>query len=239
MGGFGGMNPFPLRFGGGPSPAQRAYAALRSALGGEEANALGPEGGIEDLVRRCKARVMGASAATVEAAFAQALPHTATTHLDLWAGRLGVELEETMVATRAAVVAEWLRKARGDLPSLNTWLATLSPHLSTASTPWLSAKTSVPGVTLTRPDFYMYATERAGSRIPNVSSRYLVRVKWDHVAAGAASPGPELRRKIGDHLNVSLPSWVDWKIHQISGPFYLDGGPDGTSLLDLTPMGAP
>ncbi len=236
MGGFGGMNPFPVRFGSGPSEAQKVYRALRGALGGDDARTMGPAGGIDDLTRRVRARVIGASASAVERAFRQAFAQFATEQLDQWANRLGVPLEATTVATRAAVLREKRRKNRSDLPSLEAWIATLSPYLGIKTTAWLEAKTTVPGLTLKQDSLVTFIAGREGSSWPNYSSRYLIRITWDVASSGLASPGAELRQVIRESLNLSLPSWVNWKIVQLTGPFYLDGGPDGTSRLDLTPM---
>ena len=86
-------NALPLELGGGPTDAERIYTALRRAMGQGGA---GPEGGIEDLWRQCKARAIADAGLGLEAAVLQAFPGEATELLETWEELLGVQPAATV-----------------------------------------------------------------------------------------------------------------------------------------------
>ncbi len=239
MGGYGWHNPWPFQYGGGPTATEKVYRSLQGAMGGVEGRAIGPEGGLEDAWRRAKALTIAASERRTESAAMQAFPVAITDHLDPWTERLGVDPEATDKETRDAIVASVRAQVRADCPAITAALAAFSEHLSLYVTTREESEVGMFGLTLD-PDGEAGALFRgAGTQWPAYSDHFTYRVIWDHVASGLASPPSDLRARLVAYLNETLPSCVDWTIQQAPRTgFFLDGGPDGMSVLDATPLGS-
>ena len=122
-------NALPLELGGGPTDAERIYEALRRAMG---RGGVGPEGGLEDLWRQCKARVIADAGVGLEAAAMQAFPDRATALLETWEEllRLAPAPAATETERRAAAAAALTGKGAADWPSLRDAVERLDPGLA-------------------------------------------------------------------------------------------------------------
>lgn len=220
----GGWNPLPAQVGGADSPARAIYSTLRSAVG----SGAGPswtDGGIEDWWRWCKALGLWIGIASVEGAALELLPRSMTFSLERWEQALGLtgdapievrrrSLELALFASLSAIVAD----LRGYLrESFDSEIDILSPTLETMCA--AHAHRYLRGLPVWG--------EGESSRLANFSSGFHLTVVWPSLQT------EEQRRPMARALAIRLPAWVTFSVVN-SVVFRLDGGPDGSSLLDLT-----
>lgn len=237
MGGYGRQNPYPFQYGGGESDTETTWRALRKAVGafGEGAeNGAGAIGGVEDAFREAKAQVIAAVMAEAERAAFQALPNLATDHIPVYQKNLGVPPKATAEEDRQAIAAAFTRMPEADIPHLRVAIQEISTQADIVTTDddtasyvhfgkWLAPRTGTPA----------YGIGAAqSSEIPNYSSHFVTIVEWT-LAPSEIIPPANTLADIESHLNEVLPAWQDYTIITGTG-FYLDGGPNDDSLMDLT-----
>lgn len=233
MGGFGWDNPFPFELGGGPTDTETLYLELRKAVGG----AAGPPDSAEDVWRQCKAATIAAALAAIERAALQALPLWATDHLEVYETLLRIPRAATERERQIACATALVQQLGADIPSIRTDLKKMSPKLDVDSVAYAQAVIGVFGKMFAPRDASVpYGSGLnagfAATSWPNFSTDFVLHVRYS-LAAGETIPGAELLAQVKRYLCNVLPSWVDFVIYTGTG-FYLDGGVDGTSLLDLT-----
>lgn len=235
MGGFGWHNPFPFELGGGETDAELAWRALRSAVGGG-----GPVDGLEDVWRQIKAVAIAASGASVERAFLQFVPGRQTDALEAWENVLGLARAATLVERQAAVASAITLGMAADHATIDRDLKRIDGAFALDVTQWAQAITTIPGKLLaprvgTPPYGSGASALRRGALLPNYATSFVLHVEYA-LPFGSITPPAQILEDATRYLNSVLPAWEDYEIHTGVG-FYLDGGVDGTSLLDLTAFG--
>ncbi len=233
---YGVMNPYPFQYGDGPTPVEKNYRALRSAVG---VGGAGPVGGLEDAWRICKARAITAAMQPVEAAVMQAFPYKMTDHLSLWEGHLGIAQADTEEERRAAVAAAILAKVSADIPTIRAELQSIDPNADVESVAYANCtivqfgKAFGPRPGASGPAYGSGISSGISfNGWPNFSTDFILHVRYTLTGSQTQIPAAS-RFALSRYLNDVLPSWVDYVIYVGTG-FYLDGGPDGTSRLDQT-----
>jgi hypothetical protein len=225
-----------MHIGGRPSPTEKVYNALRTALGttvdGREV--AGPKGGIEDQWRIARARVIARTIQLDELAALQAIPGKATVHLPIYERLFGVTERDNDVQRQAAVAAVVtaqlsgvVRKIAARLLEIDSGIAVFLQSDDLATTAhfgWTYADRSGTPIP--------YGNREAAD-MPNLSSHYVLIVRWSGAPGGI--PPTDKRREIERYLNDALPSWCTYTIQNGAG-FYCDGY--NNSLLDLTALGS-
>lgn len=215
MGQWGDM--WPIEWGGAPTRADVVHRALRSARG---IGGTGPEDSIDDAWLRTEAEAIAASADAVERAIANAHGFSATDQLEPLERRYGLEPTGTEQERRERVAAFELAESRADCPTLDAELAAISPFFSTeiiardaqiVAVPgrWLAARSGTP--------FY----GAAGQPWANYSDAYVYHVNWSTGAAGGIPR--EVIARAGRLLHATLPSWMDYQIHDESTHGWIAG----------------
>jgi hypothetical protein len=239
------MSPLPIRLGGGATRIERYYRGLRSAIGDGGA---GPPGGLEDVWRMIEARAIGASYDACARAAHQMWPQTMTDLLDGWEAKLGLPRAPTLVERQAVVRLALIRELDASLPAMRIELQDIDPNLDIENVDWTEEPMTqfgrafgpLPGVS-----DLAYGTGRNAGRVasawPNWSFGFLVRVRYQLPAGETLIPVAS-RARAEDYLNEVLPAWVDFELYNLADGsdglgFYLEGGPNGDSLLDQTAFG--
>lgn len=223
-------NALPLELGGGPTDFERIYTALRRAMG---RGGVGPEGGLEDLWRQCKASIIADAGVGVESAVLQILPDQATEGLDAWEELTGVEPAATTTERQEATAAALTRKLLADLPSLRASVNALDPSLDLELQGHATARVAQFGKAFgPRTGSPPFGTGGSASvqsaAYPNFSDHFV------YLVHATAPPSDLLLFQLGEVLNETLPAWVDWDWYADPLGFYLDGGANDLSLLDVT-----
>lgn len=231
MGGQGWQNPYPFQLGGGETRTESVYKALRRNVG---VGGAGPLESIEDLWRIAKAQAIAASMSQVERAFTQAFPNLATDHLPLLEEELAVPREATDHERRVTVAEAYTRVAPADIPNITQDLLDLSPYYSVINHARSGSIIAHQGKALAPLSGTPAYNFGGGTQFPCYSTHHYLFVGWDVAASGLATPDATLLDRTERFLNEALPSYVDWQISQLQTGFFLDGGVDGTSLLDIT-----
>jgi hypothetical protein len=235
-------NPLPFKIGGAPTTVELTYEQLRKALGRGPGNtqAIGPRDGLRDLWTKCEALAVATSLAHWEHAIWQAFPHTSTDFLTVWENLLGLPASDELVIRQRTVAAKYTQEIDATIPGLREQLQEIDPRFDADLIPDRYKITTIackefgplPGVAGSPFGTGLWAA-RESTAYPNFSDDFIVRVRFSGL------PTEELFAQVADLLNDVLPSWVDFEIYVLSdGPegegFYLDGGPDSDSFLDLT-----
>lgn len=235
-GGLGWQNGLPLELGGGTSRTEDIYNALRGALG----SAPGPKDGIEDLWRQAKAASIGGVVIATERAALQAFPHVATDALPRYESILGLVATGTETERRAAAAAAWVVDQLADQPSVTASLDVIDAAFYLGNTPdGQTTSVQVGRQFGDRPNlggWAQLASGRQSSAWGNFSDDFVLRAYY--ALSGGLLSIPSAKQSAAErYLNTVLPAWVDYTIATADG-FYLDGGADGTSLLDQTAFGS-
>lgn len=221
----GGNNPFPFQVGGGPSKFERAYRALKSAVG--KGGSSIDEEGIEAYWRR--ARALGLVAIHHdESATAQAWPHLATDLISAYEEILGTfpAPNETDEERRQEAVDLWVRRVNGATPRISEKLLELDSRISLLNPAQDTEVTGQHGRTVQPRD----GTEpfdpvgpRVGTSWPNYSSNFVTRMFFDIgsavVPTQAEQKTTELAKEV---LNENLPAWTFYAIAYATDGFTLD-----------------
>jgi hypothetical protein len=237
-------NPFPLRF-GGRSRVDRIYQALRKALGQGGA---GPDGGIEDLWERAQARAIAAAQTAVEHAYYQRWPHTMTSALSTWEAHFGLPTLNNLPDRQAAVTKVFVEELDATIPGLIAALLAIDPNFTIEQLAFDASSQMgfgrmfgpLPGAPGSPFGTGQAAARRSGE-LHNFSDTFVLRVRYVLPPNVTIIP-PATRAAAEALLNETLPSWVDYELYNVTEGgegrgFYLDGGVDGTSLLDQTAFG--
>lgn len=231
----GALNPCPFRVGGGQTPTEKTYQAMKRAVGvGGSAR---DETGIDGLWRLSRARgVAAASSATVRACH-QFWPLVATDAIPYYARALGLvqETGEADADFAARVYSGWVARIQADVPHLLAQLQTIDSRVSilepTFTTTTQHGRAFAPLWAAGETPAWGLSTDC--SIAPNYSTDFVLFVQLDVGHAGAPTAGEQriIEQLKGVLLDV-LPSWVDFRIVTDTG-FILD-----TSSLDITGFGA-
>lgn len=230
MSGLGWSNPLPLSIGGGTSKTEDVYSALRSAIG---VGGAGPVDSLEDLWRQCKAQTIASVVVDSERAVLQAFPHVATDAIPSYERILGLDSadEDSDEVRRRAIVAAWTLELMVIASGIQDSLQAIDPRFSVTEVPYAATL-------VTHLGRMFFSADEPGNAIgyPNYSDDFVLHVVWD--PSVDAAPSVDVMDAAEHLLNTVLPAWVDFSIvSESSGGFCCDGGPDGTSLLDLKALG--
>lgn len=242
MAALGGLSPLGFELGGADSDMEVVYRTLRAAVGGD--SGAGPVDGIEDFWRICKAEAIWAMMEAMERAAMQALPLFATDHLPVYEDLLFVGEEQNDTERAIAVTLAFCLQLAADVPSLVADLKAIDSRFSVQAVDYSQAtivqfgKAFGPRPGASGPAYGSGASANVNaSAYPNFASDFVLQVVWE-ASAGAPTPTPTILDSAKRLLNNALPAWVDFSITTYSDVdgfgFYLDGGSDGTSLLDYT-----
>lgn len=227
----GSLSPLAAPIGSGASHYEDVYRALRSAVG----SGVSPENGLDDIWRQARAVAIAAGHLALDRAALQALPVSATDHLDAHERLLGLSSSAatTEQDRRDRVVRAWTRTirstARGlelDLQAIAAAFSLFAPDRDKADTVQFGRIMPPEGTEAT------FGT----TQYPNYSTSYAITILYAVPAGDTGIPGAVLDES-RDLLNDTIPGWVDFVLSQEGGSgagFYADGGPDGTSVADLT-----
>lgn len=231
LSGLGGLSPLSMPLGSGTSHTEDVYRAMRAAVG----TSASPADGLDDLWRQSRAIGKAASQQSIDRAAFQALPEAATDHLGAY--ERGLALAFTAATNeqerRERITAAWTSQIVSTSRGVEIDLQAVSENYS------VIALDSDLSDTVHHGRIYPprgSESSKGTTQYPNWSSSFVVSVVYSLPAGEVAIPLDELDD--GERaLNNALPSWVDFVISQ-EGPsgagFYADGGPDGTSVADLT-----
>lgn len=240
-------NPLPFHIGGGPTPTELVYAALRSAAGESSPGQLnsGAAGGLRDLWTICKATAIAASMEGIESALDQAFPQTMSAHLEVWERLLGIPRAANDVERRRLVQIAWTAQIDATTTGLRDNLRKIDPAFDVESLPWAEVALvqfgklfeQLPGTG--GQDYGTgVAAGRTSTEWPNFSDTFVQRIRYV-LPPGIIDPPQASIAAAEALLNEHLPAWVDFEIYVLSsGPegdgFYLDGGPNDDSRLSMT-----
>lgn len=231
-------NPLPFVLGGGPTDIEEIWRALRSAEGGERGP--GPEGGDEDVARQVIATAIAGAERAIERAFFQAFPGIATDFLPLWEEALRSEGADSDVALRALLTAAWRPPDGATTPHLSQALLDISAQLAIEIEDPDDTDVTVPGKHVAPADNDPDYGGTSAALFPNRSSRDVLRVVYT-LASGETEIPDEVTRAVAKLLRRRLPSTMLYTLCQKDpddgGVFLLDGGENGNSVLDVTPLG--
>jgi hypothetical protein len=238
-------NPLPFKLGGRRKGSTLdTYLALRRTLG---ENGAPPEDGLEDLWIKAEARGISLAQSAVRAAFNQFFPRTMTSALGRWESKLGLPMAKYMIDRQRNVAAAITAQADASTPGLREGLRKIDHRFDILHTPWAQVVTVMFGKSfgplagVAGPVFrtgIAAAIFGQSSMLSNYSDSYIVHVQYV-LDPGQTQIDPAIYAAAADFLCNALPCNFDFAIFTLSdgddGPgWYLDGGVDGTSLLDQT-----
>jgi hypothetical protein len=233
MAGLGWHNPWPFEFGGGETPVERIYAALRSAVGkGGAADA--DETTIDGLWRQARARGIASVATAGERATLQAFPDRATDLLPYYESLflLTNNPAQSEEERRSAAAVRYVQQIASTIPDVAVALRLIDPRFEV-----VSPSSDVSDTTLFGRAFEDYAgTEpfgggRKSTRFPNYSSDFVLFVMLD--LGGGVLPTIAEQRSMAaaaQLLSEVLPAFNSFQIVTHHG-FTLD-----VDYLDLTAL---
>lgn len=221
----GGWNPLPAQIGGADPPARAIHLSLRSAVGTGGAGPMWDRGGVEDWWRWCKALITWVGQAQPGMAVNEFLPRSMFYELELWELAMGLPSEGDIEARRAALEVARYAALSGIIAELQEYLRDSFDETITVETTTYER--------MDRCEAHRYLEgvpawgEGESSLMANLSSAFHVTVVWPSMTTEAQ------QRPLHRALNVRLPAWVTHSVVNAT-VFYLDGGPGGSSFLDLT-----
>lgn len=233
MGGAGGYNPFPLHFGGGPTPTESIYRAMRGNVG--KATSPAAPDSIIEFWRLCRARGFAAAASMDERAALQAFPNLATDLLPYYE-RLLIEALDPGASDaerRARVQARWVEEAGGNTGDLELRLIAVDSRFHLYVSDPNQTTTTVRG----RAFEDLAATEpfnggRSSTAFPNYSTDMRVTAVLE---TGGGDLSPTDIKAIADAkklLSSALSAWVFFQVVVGEDGFNLDTDPlDYTMLI--------
>ena len=228
----GSLNPVPIRVGGGLTTAQRAYRALRQAVG--EGGSAPNDRGIEGLWRRSEAKGLAAASSHCRRALNQASPQLATDLLPYYERILGLvpDTNATEARRREDIVPLWTKLTANASPDVLQQLQRIDSRLSLINPPHFGAAVTQFGRAFAPVDSALeapiFSLERGHVQYPNYSTDMIVRVL---VAVGHSGPLSNDEARIVETarvlLQAILPSTSDFTI-------VID---DGLWHVGVTPIG--
>ncbi len=235
-------NPLPFQLGGGPTPSQAIYAALKSAVG--KGGSADP-GTTRELWRRLIAIGVSQIAQVKDLAIAQAFAASMGPALPAWERMLLLPTLATDVARRALVGATITQKGGSTGPELSRGLQAVDPQFSIITLPWAQAITSIPGrwlAPLPGSGDPTFGTTRTGASpyaqaAPGFSDSLVERVLYTLAPGVTEIPIASLAGAAA-FLNDALPWWKSYDIGTldthggVTGFILDDGSGTSPSLLD-------
>ncbi len=230
--------PLSLALGGGPSPQEEVYDAMRQNVGN---GIQGPEGSLVEKWRNARARGIAAFTQDDRAA-SQAFPDISTDYLPVWEDILDIPPQPgaSLSERQATVLVAYTRVIDASFPKLEDGLKSIDELMSILLIPHDLIRTTVPGrafedwdptdPSASGPPFRLNAggVGNTATGFPNFSDEFILTVLFD-VGAGLLSVTNQRSfAEAQDLLNESLPAWVDFRLHTACG-FILD-----QDLLDVT-----
>jgi hypothetical protein len=234
MGGLGWGAGLPLEVGGDTSKTDAIYRSLRVAVG---KGGSGPPDSIEDFWRQSKAQTIASVVTMTERAALQAFPDVATDRLPAYERllRFGAPAGATDEERRRAIAAAWTTENLADGGSVAASLAHLSAAFSVETLPYeIGCLVAFGKMFFGRDE--LLSLLAAPPAFPNFADDFVVRIRWT-LPGGETKPPATAWAAAADLANAVLPAWVDFELVTGDG-FFCDGGPDGTSLLDLKTLGS-
>lgn len=230
MGGFGWHNPFPIEFGGGSTPTETIYAAMRSSVGA--GGSAEDENGIDAIWRQARASALAAASTTGERAVIQAFPEHATDLLEYYEDLLAAPREEdaTVLERQLVVATLYAQRVRSSVPDIEADLAAIDPRFEVIDAPHEQGTETLLGrgfedLAATLP----FNGGRKSTFFHNYSTDFVVFANFD-IGSGFEPSIAELKliELAKAHLNSVLAAHVMFQVSTAIG-FILD-----ESLLDLT-----
>lgn len=235
--GIGGLSGLPFLVGGGDTDEEEIYAQLRNPAIVGEGDVAVTEDGIDALWRKAKATAIAAALSAIERANEQAFPGHATDHIPVYEEILRIAQEDTLVERQRACETAWCLQISAEIPTIRAGLQAIDPALDVQSTDYDQAAITMFGKLFKPIDGLVpygsgLSANRLSAAYPNVATDFCLLVAYQ-LAPGQIRPSDAVLAAVAHYLNDVLPAWVDWWV--FTGPgFYLDGGVDGTSLMDIT-----
>lgn len=231
MSSLGSLSPLSVAIGSGTSHVEDIYRTLRAAMG----TSVSPVDGLDDLWRQARAVGIGAGQLALDRAAFQALPEAATDHLPVYERNLAIAFTpgRTEQERRERVTAAWVRRILSTARGVELSLKDISANFALVSTDHDQTDSFQHGRAY--PTRGEEAT-RGTTNYPNYSTAFRVNAAYAVPSGETVIPATQLT-EARQLLNDSLPAWVDFVISQegdSGAGFYADGGPDGTSVADLT-----
>lgn len=224
MGGTGWSNPFPLEFGGGPTPIENVYRMLKSAIGKGGISTNDEDESLEALWRQSKAKGIGLANDLDERAAEQAFPDKATDLLPYYERTLmtqpapGASREER----QSLVARRWTQAVAFLTAEIESALQEIDSRFSVLLTTDEDAAKTVFGRNFedlagSEP----YGDARRHTLYPYFSSYYLVTALLDN--GGTVPTAAEARSILAakDHLASVLSAWQSFQVVTAVG-FNLD-----------------
>lgn len=236
-------NPLPMALGGGPTDIEQIWRSLREMVGGEHGP--GPEGGVEDLFRQQKATAIAGAERAIERAFLQLYPGLATDALPLWEDLLLASGTDTEATLRALLVLAWQAPDGLTTPHLIAELTAISAQLTIALEDVDTTHVTIPGKYQAPADNVpsyglAWPADHISAVLPNYATRDIVRVTYT-LASGETGIPSAVTASVDDLFRRRLPAWQTWTLVQLDeddgAGFFLDGGANGNSVLDVTAFG--
>lgn len=222
---WGSQNPWPFRWGGGPTETSKAYKLLKQAVGiGGSADR---EDTIDALWRRSRAKGLAAATSSCRRAVYNAWAHLATDALPYYERALGIALspESSDASRRTEVAALMTTRLSAALPHLQTQLEAIDSRLSLLSLDYDKQQITHFGRVFDSLDpgaEGVYGGE-GFSKWPNFSTNFIVRILFDVGYPGALIPSDARVQEAARSMVLDvIPSWVDYSITTGAGGFMLD-----------------
>lgn len=235
-------NPLPMALGGGPTDIENMWRAMRAMMGGEHGP--GPEGGIDDLARQQKATSLAGAERAIERALLQTFPALATDALPIWEELLLASGADTTVTLRELLVLAWLPPDGATTPHLTADLTTISAQLTIQIEDVDDVHTTIAGKYQAPnddiPSFGTTSPPGISAVLPMFATRDILRAVYT-LEAGETEIPAVAADDVTRLLSRRLPAWQTWTLVQLDDDdgagFFLDGGANGNSLLDVTAFG--
>jgi len=241
---FGYRNPLPMRIGGGPTPTEEIYEALRSARG-----TLNPtEGSVQDLWDWARAKGIAAGQSAMERALLQGFPATMTDHLPVWEKILKLPSAGELPARQIAVARAMTAIINATVPGLVEGLQKIDVRFTVEDLGWTEGTTTqqgkafqgLPDLVAPKPYGSGITAGEISTPFPNYSTSFVIYVRY-LLPDGEVEPPARAVADAKAFLCAQLPFFFGFEMYaQTEGGegsgFYLDGGDDDTSRLDITAL---
>lgn len=213
----GGLNPLPLRIGGGPTNASKAYGMIRRAVG--EGGSARDDRGIDGLWRRSRAKGLAVASSAVRRALLQAIPQYATDFLPSYERAHGLVPSADATDTERRDAATRERRARlsavygtleDDLKRIDSrfWLYEQNPDLAVTTVPGRAFEAHAGA-----PEGAAWGGPRPYTEVPAYSTHDVCYVLFNvGYASGLVPADAALKAQAERRLRVLLPSWVSFTI---------------------------
>lgn len=233
-------NPVAFRVGGGPTRAQAAYNALRSAVGKGNSAA---ENTIIETWRRARARGLAAVHGERRAVLQGISPDLATDMIPMYERILNKQfpIDTPDETKRQALLKAWVSKQ--DASTVEAALQEIDSSVTVEATDRDEERESQLGRAFE--DFDPTSGQASGppfnlvglsgpkaDSFPNFSDSFRFYVRFPHATGSFPEASRRIREQLKAELNKIIPSWCDFVIFADDTGFTLD-----LALLDVTAFG--